>query len=358
MIINSSNGLYNFRRDLIIQLIKDGHEVVAFTPFIGRENQLAKIGVRLVETTIDRRGLNPIKDISLIRLYKRLLKEERPDIVMTYTIKPNVYGGICCQALHIPYAGNITGLGTAFESKGILKTIAILLNRIALKNAKCVFFENASNRKLFIDYGVVKEKQTVLLNGAGVNLDHFSLLPYPEKPFPVRFLFMGRVMREKGINELFAAISRLIAEGFDCKLDVLGLMEESYEHIIRQYEEDGWLYYHGVQEDVRPFIKTAHCFVLPSYHEGMANTNLESAASGRPIITSNIPGCKEAVIDGTSGILCEPQNEDDLYEKLKTFINMSMAEKKEMGIQGRKLMESRFDKKEVVSKTITNLLGR
>ena len=284
MIANSSSGLYNFRKDLILRLNADGNNVVAITPLENRVDQLKGLNIRLVETKIDRRGLNPFHDLSLFFQYVQILRKEKPDQVITYTIKPNIYGGIACRLLRIPYAGNITGLGTAFEGKGMLRKVATLLNKIALKKAKCVFFENSESLGLFVGERILRKDQAVLLNGAGVNLEHFSYQPYP-KDEGVHFLFMGRVMKEKGVEELFSAMQRLIAEGENCSLDLLGSFEEKYEEQIRKHEKDGWLNYHGYQSDVRPFIAKSHCFVLPSYHEGMANTNLESAASGRPVIT-------------------------------------------------------------------------
>ncbi len=355
MIINSSSGLYNFRKDLILRMIADGHEVIALTPIGEREDQLKDLGVKLINTEINRRGLNLLHDFSLYRQYKKILNKEKPDLAITYTIKPNIYGGFACRMCKIKYVGNITGLGTAFEGSGLLRNVATVLNKLALKKAKCVFFENAENRDLFVNEGIIKKEQAVLLNGAGVNLEHFSYQPYPKDSQGFRFLFMGRVMKEKGIEELFASMQRLKAEEEKCTLDLLGSFEDKYEDQIKQYEKDGWLRFHGYQTDVRSFISDSHCFVLPSYHEGMANTNLESAAMGRPVITSNISGCKEAVVDGVSGFLCEAKNADDLYVKMKKILSMKNQEREQMGKNGRKHMEDMFDKKMVVRKTIEHL---
>ena len=355
MIINSSSGLYNFRKDLILRMIADGHEVIALTPLEGRTDQLEELGVRLISTEMDRRGLNPLHDISLFHQYRKILRKEKPDIAVTYTIKPNVYAGMACKMAGIMYAGNITGLGTAFESTGLLRKAATIMNKVALKKAKCVFFENAENRDLFVNERIIRKSQAVLLNGAGVNLEQFSYKPYPKDDSDIRFLFMGRVMKEKGIEELFTAMQRLRADGEGCYLDVLGSFEEKYEDQIKQYEKAGWLRFHGYQSDVRPFIEDSHCFVLPSYHEGMANTNLESAATGRPVITSDISGCKEAVIDGVSGFLCKVKDANDLYDKMKQFIALPQDERNQMGKAGRKHMEDVFDKVKVVNTTIKNL---
>lgn len=354
IIANDSNGLYLFRRQLISALIEQGHEVIALTPFDTDVDNLQALGATLVETPIDRRGTNPIRDYSLMNLYKKELKRIKPDLVITYTIKPNVYGGIVCRQLKIPYAANITGLGTAFEGSGALRKVATVLNRTALKKAKVVFFENIENRDVFVNAGIVAKEKTHVLHGAGVDLEHFTYQPYPNNQ-EFRFLFIGRVMREKGVDELLESMKRLAGEGVRCSIDILGYYEEDYKGKLDEAVKEGWLRYHGNQPDVRPFIAACDCFVLPSYHEGMANTNLECASSGRPIITSNIPGCKEAVVDG-SGLLCEPKNADSLYKAMKRMTELSREEREQMGIAGRKHMQNVFDKKKVVAETINHLL--
>ena len=218
-----------------------------------------------------------------------------------------------------------------------------------------MFFENAGNMQTLQGERIVRREQCCLLSGAGVNLDHYQPAEYPTDDPPVRFLFIGRVMREKGIDELFGAMERLHAENIHCVLDVLGNYEEDYAEAIECYTAAGWLRYHGYQKDVRPFIANSHCFVLPSYHEGMANTNLECAATARPIITSNIHGCKEAVIDGESGFLCEPKNADSLYEAMKRFSALPADERRKLGLRGREHMEQTFDKKIVVGNTLKEL---
>lgn len=357
ILANSSSGLYDFRNELIRELVKD-NQVVVSVPIESAEKdkcgEIEALGCRLIPTDIDRRGVNPITDFRLFLNYRRILSSEKPDLVITYTIKPNLYGGLACRIKKIPYGGNITGLGTVFQRKGALRYFVTKMYRLALKKARVVFFENSANRQLFLDEKIVLEEKAVLLSGAGVNLERYSFRPYP-KSEPIRFLFVGRVMREKGIDELFGAMERLRKDGFDCSLDVLGGYEENYADIIRDNESRGWLHYYGYQMDVRPFIEKAHCFVLPSYHEGMANTNLECASMGRPLITSNIPGCKEAVIEGKTGLLCEPQNMDSLYTAMRHFLSLTVEQREAMGQAGRKHMEQVFDKRQVVSETIRHL---
>ena len=354
IVANNSDGLYGFRKELISALGKNT-EIFAAIPDNGYFQELTSLGCNIITANIDRRGINPLTDLKLFFKYIRILSSVKPDIVVTYTIKPNIYGGLACRIKRIPYAVNITGLGTSFQKKGALRTLVTLMYKTTLKKAKTVFFENAGNMQTLLDEKIVRAEQCCLLNGAGVNLDFFEPAPYPADSSPARFIFIGRVMREKGIDELFAAMDRLHSENIPCTLDVLGYYEENYADAIEQYTADGWLHYHGYQKDVRPFIENAHCFVLPSWHEGMANTNLESAAMARPVITSNIHGCKEAVIDCESGFLCEPQNAESLYEAMKRFCETSRDERRAMGARGRKHMEEVFDKKKVVQKTVREL---
>lgn len=356
---NNDAGLYKFRKELIEELIQKKNKVYFSLPFGESVRVFEEMGCTFIDAPIDRRGINPKTDMALFNRYRKMMREVNPDLVITYTIKPNIYGGIAARLAKKKYAVNITGLGTAFENAGLIRTIVITLYKFALKKASVIFFENSANRDQLLSLKVCDQEKTVVLNGAGVNTDTYLYLPYPQGndcfDEMIRFLYVGRIMKEKGINELFEAMKRLIAEGKQCFLDVVGPFEEDYKDKLEQYENDGWLKYHGYQSDVRPFIKNCHSFVLPSYHEGMANTNLECASSGRPVITSNIPGCKEAVIEGVSGLLCESKNVESLYAVMKQMTEMSAAERRDMGLAGRKHMEDVFDKKKVVEETMKHL---
>lgn len=352
LLANYDVGLYQFRRELIHALLEK-HHVLLSLPYGKLVEPLKEAGCQFLDTPVDRRGINPKTDLKLLLHYRKMLKAQQPDLVVTYTIKPNIYGGLACRMAKIPYAVNITGLGTAFQKKGLLRGFVVFLYKIALKKAKVVFFENSHNRQIFIDEKIVPAEKCCLLSGAGVNLRHYTPAPYPETG-PVHFLFVGRVMKEKGIEELFAATERLHSEGCGCCLDVLGLHEEDYAQKIEQGQAQGWLNYHGYQSDVRPFIEKAHCFVLPSYHEGMANTNLECAAMCRPLITSDIPGCREAVTE-SSGILCKPQDTESLYHAMKHFLSIPLESQKSMGLSARRHMEEVFDKQKVVQATLDAL---
>ncbi len=352
---NNSNGMYLFRGMLISELVKQGNEVVVLTPFDLNVDDIRMLGVRLYETPIDRRGMDPLKDLKLIRLYKNIIKAEKPDLVVTYTIKPNIYAGYICSKYNITYAANITGLGSVFQSVGVVRSVIVQMYRKALKKAKVVFFENRGNQITFIKEKIIEETKTVVLNGAGVDTQFFYYAEYPNED-TVRFLFSGRIMAEKGIDELLNAINRLRTNGYNVFLDIIGEYDEwKYKEIIDSYEKDGFLKFYGYQDDVRPFIEKCNCFVLPSWHEGMANTNLECASMGRPVITTNIHGCKEAIENNISGFLCDKKNSDDLYEKMKQFTELSYKERRAMGLAGRERMEKFFDKKKVVEETINQL---
>ena len=355
ILTNFDVGLYQFRRELLKRLLAEGHQVYIALPHGALVRPLEEMGCVFLDTPLQRRGINPISDGKLLLRYRALLRQVKPDLVITYTIKPNVYGGMACRLAGVPYAANITGLGTAFQKKGLLRALVTRLYRWGLKRAKVVFCENAANCQTLLEENVVRREQCCVLHGAGVNLTHYAPAEYPAES-TVHFLFVGRVMREKGVESLLWAMERLHREGADCVLDVLGeFEEESLRPAIECGAVEGWLHYHGYQADVRPFVAASHCFVLPSWHEGMANTNLECAAMARPLITSRIPGCMEAVEENVSGFLCLPDDEQSLYDQMRRFLALSHEERAAMGRAGRQRMEAVFDKEKVVDATLEAL---
>lgn len=351
ILANHSGGLYDFRKDLIAEL-KMRASVAVAVPHNDRWDELNRLADRVIELPIDRRGMNPLNDGKLFRQYRAILKEIKPDLVLTYTIKPNIYGGLACRMAHIPYAVNITGLGSALENGGLLRKFVLALYRPALAGAKTVFFENAGNRDDLVATGVVPQGRDAVLHGAGVNLDDFPCAAYPQDA-PLRFLFVGRVMHEKGVDELFYAAKQMKQEyGDGVEFHFVGSFEESYKPLMDELEQSGIVKYHGYQSDMRPFYAMSGCVVLPSYHEGMSNVLLEAASSGRPLITSAIPGCMEAVEDGVSGYLCESRNAEALLISLRRFAQLTPEERRDMGLAGRRRMEALFDKKAVVARTV------
>ena len=352
VLANNDVGLYRFRKDLLAALLSAGHEVYISLPNGDFVPELVWLGCRFIDTPIDRRGMNPIHDSKLFHQYRAMLKEVKPDLVLTYTIKPNIYGGLACRMAHIPYAVNITGLGSAIENGGWLKRFVLALYKPALKGAEVVFFENTGNRDTLVATGVVPNGRDVVLNGAGVNLEDYPYQPYPQEG-SVRFLFVGRVMHEKGVDELFAAAKRMKQEyGDSVEFHIVGSFEEAYKPVMDELEQTGVVKYHGYQSDMKPFYAMASCIVLPSYHEGMSNVLLEAAASGRPLITSDISGCREAVENSVSGYLCPTKNADALYDAMQRFAMQPVIWRAEMGRRGRERMEQKFGKRIIVKETI------
>lgn len=352
ILANNDEGLYKFRKDLLETLLSKGHYVIASIPEGRWIKSIEHLGVKIILTEINRRGVNPIEDFVLFVQYLRIILSIKPDLVITYTIKPNIYGGVACRFLRVAYVENITGLGSAFQEKRFVKKMVCFLYKISCKKAKVVFFENEENKQIFVDNNLIREEQAYRLAGAGVNLEEYPYAEYPDKKETIRFLFIGRIMKEKGVDELFEVARKIKKEYPDILFDIVGPMEDEYEPVLNKLEKEGIITYYGYQKDVRPFIERCHCFVLPSWHEGMANTNLENASMGRPVITSKIHGCLEAVIDGETGYLCESKSSDSLCKVMKKFICLSYEQKRQMGIKGRKHIEDIFDKRKVVAETI------
>lgn len=353
ILANHSGGLYDFRKDLIKALRREA-EIYVSVPHNDRWEELQSLVDKVIELPISRRGMNPVQDLVLLRKYRKILREVKPDLVITYTIKPNIYGGIACRMAHIPYAVNITGLGSAIENGGLLKKFVLSLYRPALKRAQVIFFENSGNHATLEATGILPPGRSVVLNGAGVNLDDFPYAPYPDEEI-IKFLFVGRVMHEKGIDEFFAAAQKLKALfGDRVEFHIVGSFEEEYRAAMDEQVQAGTVIYHGQQPDVRPFYRAAHCIVLPSYHEGMSNVLLEAAATGRPIITSDIPGCREAVTAG-SGYLCPARDAEAIAEAMMRFAALSPDDRSRMGAAARDHIAASFDKKLVVKKTIDYL---
>lgn len=354
ILANNDVGLYKFRKELIEELLKD-NQVFISLPNGEYIKELVNMGCKFINTEVDRRGINPFTDLRLFAAYNRIIQKVKPDLVITYTIKPNIYGGLISRIRNTKYAVNITGLGTAFQKEGILKKIILAMYKVSLKKAKVVFFENEENRNIFVKNKLVSENKACELNGAGVNLEDYPFTPYPEESNDIRFLFIGRVMKEKGIDDFLEAAQRVKVDNENIQFNIVGPQEEEYTDKLIMLQNKGIINYYGYQKDVRPFIEKAHCYVLPSYHEGMANTLLECGAMGRPLITSNISGCREALVDNESGYLVNVKDSDDLYYKFKVFIELPYEEKLKMGKRSREHIKYLFDKKKIVANTLMML---
>ena len=359
ILANHYNTLRIFRRELIKKLAELGNEVLISIPPAEKQeiDTLESYGSKVIITDMERRGMNPVKDISLLNRYKKLLREVNPDKVITYTIKPNIYGSIACKSLKIPHYCNVTGLGSAFMADGgLMRKLVSMMYKFSMNKAEKIFFENVGNRDTLVNENIVRAEQTVVMAGAGVNLDEFAFCEYPEDDGAVHFLNVGRIMREKGMDELFYAIKKIKKEYPNTTFDFIGWYEDNYKETVEKMQSENLIAFHGFQSDVTPFIKKANCIVHPSYHEGMSNTLLESCSMGRPIITSNIHGCLEAVEDGKNGFLCNVKDGEDLYCKIKQFIELPYEKRREMGRYARKFVEMNFDKNDVVDKTVKEIV--
>lgn len=348
ILANSDSAIFKFRSELIEALSAEYHIGIGI-PF-GQYMELIKNDkYEFFDIPINRHGLNPLEDYKLIRRYKKLIKEFKPDAMLLYTIKPNLYGSIAAKKYHIPCLCNITGLGSALENKGLLQKFLIQMYRYAMMGEHTIFFQNSHGNDFFIQHGIGKEAQYYLLPGSGVNLDRFKVLPYPSDSC-VRFFFIARVIKEKGIEEYLYVARRFHEENRNAEFHICGACEEAYEEILKDEDKKGVINYHGLVKDMREMYAMASCIVLPSYYpEGQSNVLLEGAASGRPLITTDHPGCREAVNDNITGYLVKKKDQGDLYQKMILIYEMPADVREVMGMNGRKKMEKEFDRKIVIN---------
>lgn len=355
ILVNHDVVIYNFRKELVERLLKEKYEVYISSPYGERIDELISMGCKHIEVKIDRHGTNIIEELKLFHYYKQIIKKIKPDVVLTYTIKPNIYGGIASRILRIPYIANITGLGTAVENKGIMQSITSMLYRIAFKKISCLFFQNTENMQFFEDKNIAVDKHR-LIPGSGVNLNQFNILAYPSDE-TVEFVFISRIMKEKGIDQYLEAAEFIRKKYPNTKFHICGFCEEAYENKLNELQEQDVIIYHGMQRDVRKILAITHCTIHPTYYpEGMSNVLLESSACGRPIITTNRSGCREIVDDGINGYIIEQLNSKDLIDKIEKFLKLSVIEKKQMGLLGRKKVEMEFDRQIVVKAYFQEML--
>lgn len=351
-LVNHDVVIYNFRLELVEELLRQNHEVYISCPYGERIEDLVKLGAIHKDISIDRHGMNPLKDLKLIRQYKRLIQEVKPDIIFSYTIKPNIYGAIAARKCKVPCVANITGLGTAVEYGGIKQRICIALYRYAFKKISKVFFQNKENQQFFVDHKIAAGKHE-LLPGSGVNLERFKPLPYPDDTI-IRFVFIGRIMKEKGVDYYLEAASYIKNKYPNTEFHVCGFIESEYKGKLENYINKGLVIYHGMMRDIREIHRITHCTVFPSYYpEGISNVLLEAAACARPIITTDRAGCKETVDDGETGFLVPTKNQDMLNLAIEKFIRLK--EKAKMGELGRKKVESEFNRNTIVQKYLKEI---
>lgn len=348
ILANNDVGLFKFRKELLNKLVEH-HNVYVSVPDGDFIDEISSMGCRVkINKLLERRGTNPLKDLKLFRHYCQIIHTIQPHIVFTYTIKPNVYGGMACTIYHVPYVANITGLGSAVVNGGPLQKVTLLLYRLGLKKARKVFFQNNENKDFMLRHGVTTGSYDVL-PGSGVNVQEHYYVDYPADNGEMIFSTIGRIMKDKGIDEVLSAAEVLKKKYPYCKFRLIGSFDEQYEEKVKKYQSNGVIEYIGQQKDIRPFLAESHAVIHASYHEGMSNVLLESASTGRPVIASDIPGCREIYEEGVSGIGFKPQNTEDLVRALIQFINLSYDVRKEMGKAGRKKIEKEFDRRIVVN---------
>ena len=348
MISNVTANLVNFRKEIIERLLQRYEVIVLATENIGRDT-LERMGCRFISIDVDRHGTNPLTEILLIKRYKEIIKSIKPIVTLTYTVKPNVYGGIACANQGVPYIANITGLGDAIESPGILSLITRLMYKYGLRKAEKVFFQNSENCSYFVRHKIYQGRYDIL-PGSGVNLKKHKYEQYPEDTNPLVISVIGRITEDKGISEIIEASRHFKSN--ELLIQLIGACEGDYIELLKNAELTGNIKYVGRQENIHEWIKNSHAILHASYHEGMSNVLLEAAACGRPVIATNVPGCKETFDDGVSGIGFEPRNVDSLVEAVNHFIGLPYKVKEQMGVFGRTKMVRQFDREIVVNKYI------
>ncbi|MFC3199221.1 glycosyltransferase family 4 protein [Parapedobacter deserti] len=369
LVSNTGWSFVRFRIDVIKSLVAAGYEVLLLMPADAFARQLASLGAKVVLLqSLYPKGLNPVKDIMLYREFKRIYREEKPDLIIQYTIKPNIYSTWAAKRYGIPTIAVITGLGYAFINKGVVTAIAKQLYRLTLRKTERVWFLNRDDLDFFVSHGLVDHRRAFRIPGEGVNcVDTFNpelFLPAADRGV-FRFLFVGRLLYDKGIAEFVEAAKRIKRAYPDTVFLVLGYLNVEnpaavQETRLNEWIGDGWIRYLGAVDDVRSVLVDCDCVVLPSYREGMSTTLQESAAMGKPLIASDIPGCKELIDDGDNGYLCRVKDVDSLTACMERMINLSQDMRRSMGQKGRDKMIKEYSVDRIISiynATITEILG-
>lgn len=353
MAINASWNIFNFRAGLIRGLQEAGHSVVAMSPKDAYVPALVGLGVDHVPVAMDSAGLSPLHDLALLIRYRRALKRIRPDVFLAYTAKPNVWGSLAAQSLGIPVVNNVSGLGTAFIRGGLLKNIVSTLYRTAFRRSATVFFQNPEDLDLFVKSGLVRPDSAALLPGSGIDLTRFSPRAEPPEPRAPTFLLVGRLLWDKGIGEYIEAARMVRQRRPDARFHLLGFLDAQNRTAIpaeqvARWEAEGIVEYLGHAEDVRDALAGADCVVLPSYREGLPRTLLEAAAMGKPLIATDVPGCRHVVDAGVNGFLCEARDPTSLSEAMLRMLDLETGARTAMGAAARRKVEEEFDERRVI----------
>jgi glycosyltransferase involved in cell wall biosynthesis len=351
--VNSAWNALNFRRALVLEMILDGHSVTILAPRDDSVSTLESLGCKFLHLEMSVKGINPLQDVKLIGRMRKVFQIEQPDAIFSYTIKNNIFGALAARPLGIPFIPNVTGLGTAFLSGGFLKRIAEGLYRRAFHSLGVIFFQNEDDRDVFLTRRLVTQQQARLLPGSGIDLTHFAATDYPPESDAPVFLMIARLLRDKGVLEYVAAARKVKSVHPRARFQILGAVDAANRTAIdaatvKSWQEEGVIEYLGTADDVRPHIAAAHCVVLPSYREGAPRTLIEAAAMVRPLIATDVPGCRSVVDDGVTGYLCKVRDGDDLARRVDAFMALPHAEKAQMGLAGRAKMAKSFDQAIVV----------
>lgn len=355
IVVNTSWNIFNFRLGLLTALHKNGYKIIVIAPNDKYSNKFKSFGFEYYNLSINVKGTNPAEDIRLSYNIYKIYKKVRPDVVLHYTIKPNIYGSIAASFLDIPVINNIAGLGTLFVNQNFITKLVKLLYKFSQARANYIFFQNHDDLEQFIQEGLVDSKKCDVLPGSGIDTNKYL----PRKKIISRktvFLLIARMLWEKGVGEYVEA-ARVIKRNYkSVEFQLLGFLDVDTRSAIsreqmQEWVEEGVINYLGTSDDVPSFIAKADCIVLPSfYREGTPRSLLESASMSKPIITTDNVGCKDVVDDGVNGYLCIPRNSNDLVRKMEMFIELSDKEKEDMGKKGRLKMIARYDESIVIGK--------
>ncbi len=358
IVANTSWNLYNFRSGIIKTLLSKGTEVIVAAPEDPYAGVLKEWGCHYIPVAIENKGANPFRDVGLLFRFFRIYKKSRPDIILHYTIKPNIYGTLAAAMLGIPVVNNVSGLGTVFLHENIVSFIAKKLYKLAFKYPKKVFFQNQDDLELFVRNKLLAAEQAGLVPGSGVDTEKFipAVTLKPQSGFT--FLMVARLLYDKGIMEYVEAIRILKTRGVKARFQIIGAIDETANlgvsrTTVKKWEEDGLLEYYPFTNNLTDYYHQAHCVVLPSYREGTPRSLLEAGASGIPMITTDVPGCREAVLPGRNGFLCKVKAPEDLAEKMEKMLNLPPEEYAELARGARTYVVENFDEKIVINAYFT-----
>jgi glycosyltransferase involved in cell wall biosynthesis len=359
IVLNTSWNIYNFRMSFVKTLVAKGYEVHTIAPVDDYTHYLVEAGCIHHAVKMDSRGANPIKDVALIVELLLIYRKIQPDIVLHYTIKPNVYGTLAAAILRIPVVNNVCGLGTVFLKNNLVSAIAIALYKFSFRFASKVFFQNPDDMKLFLDKNLVQADAVDLVPGSGIDLEHFKPKRFARNE-RFTFLLISRLITDKGIFEYIQAVRKLKSSGVDARFQILGAMDPEHKRgikveVINDWIQSGTIEYLGTTDDVRMFINKADCIVLPSYREGTPRTLLEAASSSKPIIATDVPGCNNVVEDNFNGYLCKLKDSDDLADKMKKMASLEAPALQLFGENGRSKMEAEYNQSLVINKYLAAL---